>query len=175
MTTALTAAAVLHVVTAELLGIAAVGIAAVGADDILLDLGYFARWLWRGATVYRRHDRASADDLAQATPGPIAILVPAWDESAVIGAMLRALRRGLDYPDYHVFVGVYPNDPATAAAVAALDDPGITVATCPSAGPTTKADCLNQLWHALRRHEAAAGRRFKAVVLHDAEDVVHPR
>lgn len=41
-------------------------------------------------------------------------------------------------------------------------------------GPTTKADCLNLLWRALLTDEAAEGRRAKAIVLHDAEDVVHP-
>src|SRR3546814_10227962 len=43
----------------------------------------------------------------------------------------------------------------------------------PHPGPTTKADCLNALWRALLRDEAAEGTRAKAVVLHDAEDVVH--
>jgi adsorption protein B len=40
-------------------------------------------------------------------------------------------------------------------------------------GPTTKADCLNRLWERLLEDEAAEGVRAKAVVLHDAEDVVH--
>src|SRR3546814_4599989 len=35
------------------------------------------------------------------------------------------------------------------------------------------ADCLNHLWNALTREERATGTRFKAVILHDAEDVVH--
>lgn len=42
----------------------------------------------------------------------------------------------------------------------------------PRPGPTTKADNLNAMWHALQRYEAASGYRFDAVVLHDAEDVV---
>jgi len=175
MSGVLTAAAVLHVAAREMLAVAAVGIAIVGIDDVVLDLGYFARWLWRGATVYRRNPRASADDPSHAEPGAMALFVPAWDESAVIGAMLDNLRAVLDYPAYRVFVGVYPNDPATAAAVTALADPAITLVTCTRPGPTTKADCLNHLWRALCRHEAATGQRFKAVVLHDAEDVVHPR
>ena len=41
-------------------------------------------------------------------------------------------------------------------------------------GPTTKADCLNTLWRALLRADAQDGRVTAAVVLHDAEDVVHP-
>ena len=44
----------------------------------------------------------------------------------------------------------------------------------PRDGPTTKADCLNSLWHALRRDMAVEGFDAKAIILHDAEDVVHP-
>jgi adsorption protein B len=40
-------------------------------------------------------------------------------------------------------------------------------------GPTTKGDCLNNLWQALRRDEEGGARRADAVILHDAEDVVH--
>jgi adsorption protein B len=46
---------------------------------------------------------------------------------------------------------------------------------CPHPGPTTKADCLNHLWAAVVADEVATGRHFKAIVLHDAEDVVHPQ
>jgi adsorption protein B len=41
-------------------------------------------------------------------------------------------------------------------------------------GPTTKADCLNHLYDALVAYEVSTGRSAAAVVLHDAEDVVHP-
>ena len=41
------------------------------------------------------------------------------------------------------------------------------------AGPTTKADCLNLLWRTMVEEEGRTGTMFKAVVLHDAEDVVH--
>lgn len=41
-------------------------------------------------------------------------------------------------------------------------------------GPTTKADCLNAIWRALRSDEAVEGCRYDAVILHDAEDFVDP-
>ena len=89
--------------------------------------------------------------------------------------MLRDLTARLVYQHYRVFVGVYPNDPATAAAVTAVGDPRIALVRCSRPGPTTKADCLNHLWRAVLAEELVAQRRFKAVVLHDAEDVIHPR
>lgn len=42
------------------------------------------------------------------------------------------------------------------------------------AGPTSKADCLNRLWDRMLDDEQSEGRRFKAVLLHDAEDLVDP-
>ncbi len=57
-------------------------------------------------------------------------------------------------------------------AVAAVDA-RVRLVIGAAAGPTTKADCLNTIWRALLRDEAVEG-PVAAVVLHDAEDVVHP-
>ncbi len=162
-----------HIGLHELLLLIGMAIALSGLDDLFIDLVYFARLGWRETTVYSRFARANAQSLRRRDPAPIAIIVPAWDEAAVIGAMLGDLTRRLDYPRYRVFVGVYPNDPATAAAVSAVGDARIATVTCRRPGPTTKADCLNHLWEAVVAAEAASGIGFKAVVLHDAEDLVH--
>ncbi|MFQ3595804.1 MAG: glycosyl transferase family protein, partial [Sphingomonadaceae bacterium] len=108
-----------------------------------------------------------------AQPGRFAVLVPAWDEARVIAAMLRNTLARLDHPDFLVFVGVYPNDAATKAAVSSVRDPRIRCVVTSRPGPTTKADCLNHLWRAAKAEECESGRRFRAIVLHDAEDVVH--
>jgi bacteriophage N4 adsorption protein B len=78
-----------------------------------------------------------------------------------------------DYDDYRIFVGYYRNDPATAAAIASVPDPRVHAVQVEVDGPTTKAHCLNHLYDALIAHETELGRSAKAVVLHDAEDVVH--
>lgn len=159
----------------EVLIIVAVGVLLAGLDDLFIDFIYFVRIGWRRLTVYRHHARASAESIRGRDPGAIAIIVPAWDESAVIGAMLGDLVNRLDYPRYRVFVGLYPNDPAGHAAVMAVADHHIQPVICTRPGPTTKADCLNHLWRAVVAHERRSGDVFKAVVLHDAEDVVHPQ
>lgn len=164
-----------HLGLRELLLVVAAAIALSGIDDLFVDSVYFGRVLWRRLAVYTRFSRASAESMRRCDPAPMAIIVPAWDEAAVIGDMLRNLTRRLDYPAYRVFVGLYPNDPAGIAAVAAVDDARIEAVICARPGPTTKADCLNHLWAAVAAHEAASGTAFKAVVLHDAEDVVHPQ
>ncbi len=162
-------------VTAELALFAAAGFLLFAIDDLLVDAIYFVRSGWRSLTIYSRYPRAFGRQLAPPTrPGWLAVLIPAWDESAVIAPMLRATLARLDHADYRLFVGHYRNDPATAAAVETVDDPRVVMVEIDADGPTTKADCLNRLYGGLVDYEQLIGRSAKAIVLHDAEDVVHP-
>jgi adsorption protein B len=153
-----------HVALAEALLLVALLVAINGLDDLAIDV------LW---LMMPRRQRQPQPLPPAPPPARFAILIPAWDVSAVIGAMLQRLLATLDWPDYTVFVGLYPNDPKGQAAVAALNDPRLHVAVGATLGPTTKADCLNSLWRAALAEEAASGRPFAAIVLHDAEDLVH--
>ncbi len=166
--------------TRELMLFAAVGLLIGGMDDLAVDLIFIARAGWRRMTVYQRHRPATAAALSPPDlPGRIAIFIGAWDESGVIGAMLRAALARLDHDDYRIYVGVYLNDPATIAAIRDVRNhvPGgwrVRMISGPLAGPTTKAEALNRLWTAMCDDEARDGVPIKAIVLHDAEDVVHP-
>ncbi len=162
------------VVLRELTLFAAAGFLVGGLDELAVDLIWIGRTLWRRLAL--RHVRADADTLPPAArPGRIAVFVPAWDEAAVIGDMLGLAAARFGPGDWRIYVGCYPNDAATGAVVRAVaaTEPRIRPVTCTRPGPTTKADCLNHLWRALLADEAAEGVRAKAVVLHDAEDVVH--
>jgi adsorption protein B len=159
----------------ELTLFAAIGMLLGGLDDLAVDL------LWLGRAWHRqriRHRRPLHPTMAELAPaqsaGRLAIFVPAWCESEVIGAMLRATLGRLRYGDYRIYVGTYANDPATVAAVRAVNDPRVRLVESSVAGPTNKAECLNRCWRAMRADEAVAGIAIKAVILHDAEDVVHP-
>ena len=168
-------AEILSRAAAELALFAGVGFLLFGVNDLAVDAIYFARRGWRALTVYTRHRRAYASYfIFKKDPAFIAILVPAWDEATVIAPMLKSALDRLDYDNYRIFVGCYRNDPATAAAIASVDDPRIEPISVDIDGPTTKGDCLNHLYDALVAHEIEAGRFAEAVVLHDAEDVVHP-
>lgn len=144
-----------------------------GIDDLAVDLLYLARraraWL-RAPAVEPRAEPPPAP------PGRMVVFVAAWREANVIGDMLHAALARFDHADYLIYVGTYPNDPETVAAVAAVAERDARVRLVIGArpGPTTKADCLNTIWRALLRDEAAEG-PAAAVVLHDAEDLVHPR
>lgn len=166
--------AILDVVARETALFAAIWFVIGGIDDLAIDFAYLfrraAHW-WRGLG-----NTAKLTDQRVAPALHYAILVPAWDEARVIGAMLRAMLDRIDHPHFTILVGTYPNDVATIGAVARVtaSDDRVGLVVCPHPGPTTKADCLNALWRALGREETARGRRFDAIVLHDAEDVAHP-
>ncbi len=166
---------ILSRIAAELALFAGVGFLLFAVNDLLVDFIYFARRIWRALTVYSRYPRSFGSYFVfTPNPGFIAMLVPAWDESAVIASMLKATLNRLHYDNYRIFVGHYRNDPATAAAIASVDDPRVEAVQVEADGPTTKADCLNNLYDALVAYETSTGVSAKAVVLHDAEDVVHP-
>lgn len=158
--------AALDAVLREVTLVAGAGFLVGGVDDLAVDFAYLIHRL------YRRRLAPPAGGIAE----PLAILVPAWDESAVIGRMLRHMLARFGPRPFDLLVGCYPNDPATIAeaeSVAACD-PRVRVVIGPRPGPTTKADNLNVLWRALRALEEDRGWRAGGVVLHDAEDLVHP-
>ena len=90
-------------------------------NDVAVDVIYFAQRFWRALTVYSRYPRQFASYYVfNSKPRFIAILVPAWNEAAVIASMLKSTLKRIDYDNYRIFVGYYRNDPAIAAAVASV-------------------------------------------------------
>ena len=78
-------------IAAELALFAGLGFLLFALNDLLVDLIYFGRRLWRSAAVYSRFPKAFGATLDEPRdPGFIAIFVPAWDEAGVIASMLRA-------------------------------------------------------------------------------------
>lgn len=144
----------------------------IGALD---DLAVDALWLahragGRGSTPRRSRSALQHRPLS----GPVAVLIPAWREAAVIGQTVGHLLDTWPQPALRLYVGCYRNDAATLGAciAAARRDPRLRLVIHGRDGPTTKADCLNRLYAALALDEERGQRRFRAVVFHDAEDVV---
>lgn len=163
---------VLQLVLRETSLFAGIGFVVLGIGDLLIDL----IWLMLAArrSISPNVSPVTASDLPPPRhPGRFAIFVPAWDEANVIDGMLRHAVETFGDTNYRLYVGCYPNDPATIAAVRTINDARVRVVVGPGAGPTSKADCLNRLWERMVEDEAQDGLLFKAVVLHDAEDVVH--
>jgi len=144
---------------------------AIGALD---ELGVDVLWLWLRLTGRVQTGRAPADTDAPLR-GMAAVFVPAWNESAVVGAMLAHCLRVWPQAELRIYAGCYRNDTKTLQAmIAAARDPRLRIVIHDRAGPTTKADCLNRLYAALCEDERRGGFRARSVILHDAEDMVHP-
>ena len=137
-------------IAAELALFAAAGFLIFALNDLAVDIIYFARRMWRALVIYSRYPRAFASQLPPPQqPGFLAIFIPAWDESAVIAAMLEATVARIEHDHYRIFVGHYRNDPSTGKAIATVHDPRIEPVLVDEDGPTTKAGCLNHLYDAL--------------------------
>lgn len=152
----------------ELMLFASVGILLFGLDDLLFDLF----WL----TSPDRNEKA---DRVEANPplfGKLAIFLPAWKEAAVLPATLARALSTWEGENFRIYVGCYPNDAETILAISPLiaSDPRLRLVIATQNGPTTKGDNLNGLWAALGEDERAEGFRYLGIVLHDAEDHVHP-
>lgn len=106
----------------------------------------------------------------------MAIFVPCWQEADVIGCMLRHNIAAIKYRNFDFFVGTYPNDHKTTAEVRSVADVfgNVHQAMCHRPGPTSKADCLNSIFVRMEEFEVERGIRFDTIVLHDAEDIMHP-
>jgi len=143
-------------------------------DDLFIDIVYWVRRAWRALTVYSRHKPMEASALHDVEEKPLAIMVPAWQEHGVIGKMAQLAASTLDYENYHIFIGTYPNDPQTLAEVeeVRVRFPNVHAVVCARPGPTSKADCLNNVLDAIFQFEQRSGVQFAGFVLHDSEDVL---
>tara|TARA_B100001939_G_scaffold169894_1_gene146550 strand:+ start:48 stop:2213 length:2166 start_codon:yes stop_codon:yes gene_type:complete len=148
----------------------------LGLEDLIVDSIFWLRKIWRKLFIYIRHRRADEHLLYSKTEKPLAIMVPAWREVGVIGQMVKTAARQLDYENYQFFIGTYPNDPETQADAreAALLFDNVHQVICALPGPTSKADCLNNILSAVLEFEQAASIKFSGFILHDAEDVISP-
>ncbi len=144
-----------------------------GVDDLFIDLNYYLRGLYR-----EERRRITVEDLKAVEQKRIAIIVPAWQEAAVIQQMLENNLQTLDYDPtrYDIFVGTYRNDEETQERVESVARRVANVhkVVTPHDGPTSKADCLNWVYQGLQLVEERRGQRFDILLMHDAEDIIHP-
>lgn len=147
-------------------------------DDLFIDIWYWVREAWRTLTLKKRagYKPLTQEDLHQQREQPLAIMVPAWMEHDVIAQMVENMIDVLDYSEYVVFVGTYPNDAETISEVERMQRRyrRLQRIEVPHAGPTSKADCLNWLVLSIFEYEKQHNIEFAGVVLHDSEDVLHP-
>jgi bacteriophage N4 adsorption protein B len=171
--------AIIELVQRELLLFSAIWLLIGAVDDLCVDVIWIGRRIYRRQAYYRLQPPLRTHELPESQEkGLLAVFIPAWGESTVIGAMLaQCMHAWANSKGIHrIYVGCYPNDNASVREViqAARRNRNIRLVLVAGHGPSTKADCLNRLWTALLADEIAGGYKAKAVILHDAEDAVHP-
>lgn len=140
-----------------------------GLDDLIVDLIFAAMKCFKSIP---------SPLVLEALPEKkLAVLVPLWKEYEVIEKMLEHNLSVIQYHNYEFFVGVYPNDTETLKAVRAAVKtvPRVHLCLCPHDGPTSKADCLNWVMQHIILHEQRTSQTYDGFLMHDAEDVIHPR
>lgn len=147
-----------------------------GLDDFFIDLYDFFRRTYRRLFVMPKYERLTENHLLRPEEQPAALMVPAWNEAGVIRKMLENTLQTLNYSNYHVFVGTYPNDTGTQKEVEIVREryENVHRVVCPKDGPTNKADCLNWIYQGIRVMEKEKNLRFEIFVIHDSEDILHP-
>jgi adsorption protein B len=90
--------------------------------------------------------------------------------------MLTRACETIEYKNYEIFVGVYPNDPQTTGEVnrVARTFPQVHPIMASHEGPSTKAQNLNDIHQGMIEWENVTGLRYEIIILHDSEDVIHP-
>lgn len=146
----------------------------VSLDDLIWDVFYLVKSKGKRANV----NVVTYKELRDTTPGLLAVIVAAYNEEYVLADVIDNLIDTNHYPDamYHVFLGVYPNDKGTMRVADDLAErhPNVHKVIHVLDGPSSKADNLNNVIKNVVAFEARRGIRFKGIVIHDSEDVVHP-
>ncbi len=147
-----------------------------GLDDlfIVVAAGYaWVRFRFSSRKELRSPTEAELDAVPQRR---IAIFVCLWHEHGVVRDMVEHNVRNIRYKNYDFFIGVYPNDTPTVAAATEVCNRyrNVHLSVTPHPGATSKADNLNWIFQRMLVHEETNNIRFEMVVVHDAEDIIHP-
>ena len=147
-----------------------------GLDDLFIDLCFIARCVYRKYFILPKHSPLTEERLLNSEEKRIAVMIPAWDESAVIQPMLKNTLKAINYKNYTIFVGTYLNDHATQREVDCMcvKNDRVQKIVTPHDGPTNKADCLNWIFNGIKLHEKKINARYEIFVMQDCEDVIHP-
>ena len=79
-----------------------------GIDDLFIDIYYWVRELYRKIALRKRIQPVTHSDLANEPEKWTAIWIPAWHEHEVIDKMVMNTLEAVEYRNYDIFVGVYP-------------------------------------------------------------------
>src|SRR5579863_4198236 len=88
-----------------------------GIDDLLIDIAGIFSYIGRLFPAGPQHRLPTEAELDAAPPRLMAVFVAVWKEHKVIQKMIDNNVSRLNYPRFEFFVGAYPNDSLTVAAI----------------------------------------------------------
>ena len=146
-----------------------------GVMDLSIDFTHIA-WKIRRFINRKEIRPLTIERLKAREQQRIAIFIAAWHEADVIAKTLTNACQTINYNNYDIFVGTYPNDPETQSEVdkVARVDTHVHKVVTPDPGPTNKAANLNHVFNAILDYETRTDSYFDIIVMHDSEDVIHP-
>lgn len=146
-----------------------------GFTDIIFDIYFIFRSI-RRFFLSRNWPKLTLERLEAREQQKIALIIACWHEEAVIAKTLTNACESIHYRNYDIFVGTYPNDPATQQEVekVARNFSQVHKVVTADNGPTNKAANLNQVFEAIQDYERKTGLQYEIIIMHDSEDVIHP-
>ena len=147
-----------------------------GLDDLFIALAAAYAWVRFRFTSLKQQRSPTEKELDAVPQRRMALFVCLWHEHGVIRDMVEHNIRSIRYQNYDFFIGVYPNDTRTVAAATEVCNryPNVHLSMTPHPGGTSKADNLNWIFQRMLLYEERNNVRFEMIVVHDAEDVIHP-
>ncbi len=141
-------------------------------DELIIIACYIGLQFFKLFSFNKKHTKLKTAELKKEEQKPVAIMIACWDEAEIIYDNLKRTCENLKYSNYKIFVGTYPNDKETQAAVdrACLECPHVFNIVVDHEGPTTKSDNLNSIWKGIKKYEAEHKTKFEIFAIHDAED-----
>lgn len=143
-----------------------------GFDDFIWDIFALIK------SRRQKENKLEIGELDTVPPKLIALMIAAWKEENVLESVIDTIVRSQIYPKsmYHIFLGVYSNDPDTIKVAGRLENkhPNVHCVINYKEGPTSKAQNLNYVIKQIKEFEKEHDYCFASFTIHDSEDVVHP-
>lgn len=149
----------------------------IGIDDLVLDIASLVYWNSRRSKRHSDLPPFTLKTLLEMPQKPVALMVPTWQEAAVIDKMLLRAIEVLQYRNYRIYVGVYPNDLETMAVVKLVADAHpdrVSMVILDHPGPTTKSNNVNSIITHIFADEQRLGQPYEIFAIDDAEDYLPP-
>lgn len=145
-----------------------------GLDDLFFDIVYWSYYFYQRIKE-KDKNILKYKELSAIPEKRIAMIVGCWHEYGVIEPMVHYNLYNIDYVNFDIFIGVYPNDEETVSEAKNVEAEfrNVHCVVNPKNGPTNKADNLNSIYKYIIEFEKKHNTKFDILVIHDPEDVIH--